>query len=72
MSMPEYTDDEVMEKNLLIAVRNCGNIDLDGGGGGTINMEDDVLPDQEGPVVRGESAENHEVDDRYLYKYEWE
>ena len=52
MNVPEYKTDELLEKNLLIAVRNCGNIDLDGGGG-TINLEDDRIPDIEGPV-RGE------------------
>jgi hypothetical protein len=53
MNVPEYTSDEILEKNLLIAVRNCGNIDLDGGGGGVFNMEDDEVPDVEGPI-RGE------------------
>ena len=52
MNLPEYTSDEILEKNLLIAVRNCGNIDLDGGGG-AFNMEDDAVPDVEGPI-RGE------------------
>ena len=27
MNVPEYKSDETLEKNLLIAVRNCGNID---------------------------------------------
>ena len=53
MNCPEYDSDEVLEKNLLIAVRNCGNIDLDGGGGGVINMDDDEIPNIDGPV-RGE------------------
>ena len=53
MNLPEYTSDEILEKNLLIAIRNCGNIDLDGGGGGVINMEDDAIPDVEDPI-RGE------------------
>ena len=50
MNIPEYQTDDVLEKMLLIAVRNCGNIDLDGGGGGEINMEDDQIPDIRGPV----------------------
>ena len=50
MTVPEYTKDEILEKNILIAIRNCGNIDLDGGGGGTINMEDDAVPNVEEPV----------------------
>lgn len=53
MNCPEYDSDEILERNLLIAVRNCGNIDLDGGGGGVINMDDDEIPNIDGPV-RGE------------------
>ena len=62
MNVPEYATDELLEKNLLIAVRYCGNIDTDGGGGGTINLEDDVRPADEGPVRRGEEITN---DDDY-------
>ena len=53
MNVPEYSTDEILSKNLLIAVRLCGNIDNDGGGGGVINMEDDAIPDAE-DLVRGE------------------
>ena len=51
-----HETDEILEKNLLIAVRNCGNIDLDGGEGDNINMEDDVRPSDDGPVHRGEQV----------------
>ena len=56
MNIQEYSTDEILEKNLLIAVRLCGNIDMDGGGGGVINMEDDAIPAGDGPV-RGEQGD---------------
>ena len=71
MTVPEYTKDEILEKNILIAIRNCGNIDLDGGGGGTINMEDDAVPNVEGPVQE-EQALNHEADERYLKTFSYD
>ena len=63
MNVPEYETDEILEKNLLIAVRNCGNIDLDGDEGDNINMEDDVRPSDDGPVHRGEQVA-HDDDER--------
>ena len=42
MSVQQYSTPELLRKMLLIAVRECGNIDADGGGGGFNN-------DDEGP-----------------------
>ena len=71
MNVPEYETDEILEKNLLIAVRNCGNIDLDGGEGDNINMEDDVRPSDDGPVHRGEQVA-HDDDERRPEIPSWE
>ena len=59
MCMPYYDDKESMKKNMLIAFRMCGEIDLDGGSDRDYGEEDDRSSSS---IYRGEGADNEDRD----------
>ena len=72
MSLQRYSTPELMRKMLLIAIRECGNIDADGGGGNFDN--DDGGPEgviDDGQDLAGDQIVNFDSEDRALQRPKW-
>lgn len=73
MSIQAYSTPEIMRKMLLLAVRECGNIDLDGGGGNFDNAEDGpqgMIDD--GQELQGDQAVDFDSEDKALKRPKWD